>query len=334
VKPLRLRKFLEATDAATLLAQFARLAREPVRLAIFDQGGRVLASCPFPGDDQFTQAALAVCHTAQPLNDSECRALPILNQDQLMGALVGAPPSASGLGSLLDSLHSVISMLIVGAIERKSLAQELLDRYREINLLYRLHETIGTYIDLNEVAAHALTESVRIVKANSGTLFLCDETTNELYLLTAEGSEPKLRDAQGIPQWVVQKGRSAIVNDVSSDPRHTAGDPALRSLLGVPLKVQEKVLGVLCVCNKQGGNIFTAGDEKLLMALASQTAVAIENAQQVAVREQQLRQQIQELRIEIDQVRKGQAVKNIVDTDYFRRLAEMAQQWREDMEQE
>jgi len=44
------------------------------------------------------------------------------------------------------------------------------------------------------------------------------------------------------------------------------------------LKVQEKVLGVINVSNKLSGEDFTAADEKLLTTLASQAAIAIENA--------------------------------------------------------
>jgi transcriptional regulator with GAF, ATPase, and Fis domain len=334
VKPPSLRKLLEATDAQTLLEQFARLTDRGVTLAVFDQQGQELASYPALKGDQLTQMAATVCHTGLPQVDNQCRALPILLEEQLVGALVGAPPSAHRLDKLLENLSLVISMLAAQAVERKSLAQELLDRYREINLLYRLHETIGAHIDLHKVAEHALAESVRIVKADGGTLFLCDEVTGELEFLTVVGGEPRLSESQGIPQWVAQEGRSTIVNDVSSDARHKSVDPNLRSLLCVPLKAQQKVLGVLCLCNKQEGHFFTAGDEKLLMALASPTAVAIENARQVAARELQLRQQIQELRIEVDQVRKRRAVTKIIDSEYFRRLAETAQQWREDLEQE
>lgn len=334
MKPLSLRKLLEATDVEALLVQFAKLSSEPVTLAVFDGRGRVLANYPALESDILAQAASTVRHTGRPLVDGECQARPVLIEEQLVGVIASAPASVPNLDAVLDGLLAVISLLVTQAIDRKSLAQELLDRYREINLLYRLHETIGAHIDLNEVAAHALAESVRIVKAGGGALFLCDEITEQLSLLTTEGGEPRLCDSQGLPRWVAQEGRSAIVNDVSSDPRHAVSDPALRSLLCVPLKVREKVLGVLCLCNKRGGDIFTAGDEKLLMALASQTAVAIENARQVAARELQLRRQIQELRIEIDQVRKRQAVKKIVDSEYFRRLAETAQQWREDLEQE
>jgi hypothetical protein len=50
----------------------------------------------------------------------------------------------------------------------------------------------------------------------------------------------------------------------------------------VPLKVQEKTLGVINVSNKRSGEMFTAADAKLLMTLASQAAIAIENARLVA----------------------------------------------------
>lgn len=342
MKPPSLRKLLSATEAETLLAQFARLAGGPVTLAIFDRRDRMLASYP-PGEgSQLAEAAAAVRRTDRLLVNGECQAMPILADDQLVGVLVGAPSSVHGLDDALGGVLAVLSILVIQAVERKALARELLDRYREINLLYRLHETIGGHIDLNKVSASALVESVRIVKADGGALFLCDEVMGQPSLLTTEGDTANLCHGQGIPQWVAQEGRSAIVNDVATDPRHTASHgstepaqvPAMRSLLCVPLKVREKVLGVLCLCDKQRGEIFTAGDEKLLTALASQTAVAIENAQQVAARERQLRRQIQELRIEIDQVRKQQAVKKIADSDYFRRLAETAQEWRDDFEHE
>ena len=342
MKPPSLRRLLQETDKETLLAQFAGLADGPLTLAIFDRQGRALASYPAGEHGALAAAAATVHRTGQPLVNHASRALPILVGEQLVGVLVGAPSSAAGLDDVLSGVLSILAILLNQAMEKKSLAQELLDRYREINLLYRLHETIGAQIDLQDVARHALAESVRIVRADGGALFLYIEETQQLRLLATEGDTPDMSVIQGILEWAAQEGRSAIVNDVAGDPRYRANDTlgltrgqepvkvlALESLLCAPLKVRQQVLGILCLYNKQAG-IFTAGDEKLLMALASQTAVAVENAQQVAAREQHLRQQIQELRIEIDGVKKRQAVKTIVDSDYFRQLAETAQELRED----
>jgi GAF domain-containing protein len=48
------------------------------------------------------------------------------------------------------------------------------------------------------------------------------------------------------------------------------------------LKTNEKILGVINVSNKLSGEMFTAGDEKLLLTLASQASIAIDNARLVA----------------------------------------------------
>ncbi len=51
--------------------------------------------------------------------------------------------------------------------------------------------------------------------------------------------------------------------------------------------------------------------------MASQAAVAIQNAQEVQTREAQLKNQIKELRIEIDEIKRSKQVGEIVDTEYF-----------------
>ena len=102
MRPLSLRKLLEATDAKALLEQFAKLTDEGVTLAIFDQQGRELASHPSLKGDQLTQAESMVCRTGLPQVDNQCRALPILVEEQLLGALSSAPPSVPGLDKHRD----------------------------------------------------------------------------------------------------------------------------------------------------------------------------------------------------------------------------------------
>ena len=78
---------------------------------------------------------------------------------------------------------------------------------------------------------------------------------------------------------VITEGRSNISNDVLHDPRRAGqpkGHPPVRTFLGVPLQVGEKVIGMIGVANKAGG--YTKDDERLLSTFANQVAVAIENA--------------------------------------------------------
>ena len=78
---------------------------------------------------------------------------------------------------------------------------------------------------------------------------------------------------------VIINGRSKISNDVRNDPDRAGqprGHPPVRTFLGVPLQVGDRVIGMIGVANKLSG--YTADEERLLSTFANQVAVAIENA--------------------------------------------------------
>lgn len=78
---------------------------------------------------------------------------------------------------------------------------------------------------------------------------------------------------------VITEGRSNLSHDVLHDPGRVGqpkGHPPVRTFLGVPLQVGEKVVGMIGVANKPGG--YTPDDERFLSTFANQVAVAVENA--------------------------------------------------------
>jgi len=78
---------------------------------------------------------------------------------------------------------------------------------------------------------------------------------------------------------VITNRRSKISNEVLQDPDRVGqppGHPPVRTFMGVPLQVGEKVIGMIGVANKLSG--YTADEERLLSTFANQVAVAIENA--------------------------------------------------------
>lgn len=78
---------------------------------------------------------------------------------------------------------------------------------------------------------------------------------------------------------VITNQRSKLSNDVLHDPDRVGqprGHPPVRTFLGVPLQVGERVIGMIGVANKPSG--YTADEERLLSTFANQVAVAIENA--------------------------------------------------------
>jgi sigma-B regulation protein RsbU (phosphoserine phosphatase) len=88
---------------------------------------------------------------------------------------------------------------------------------------------------------------------------------------------PAFRPGQGIDGAIAETGIGEIVNDLDRDPRRVTEQTYLRALICAPLKIGEKVIGVLAL----GSTLpmaYTAAELKLLNTLALQTATAIENA--------------------------------------------------------
>ncbi len=81
----------------------------------------------------------------------------------------------------------------------------------------------------------------------------------------------------------LRERRTSISDDVPNDPIRIGqprGHPPVRTFLGVPLGVGEKVIGMIGVANRPGG--YSADDDQLLTTFANQAAVAIENARLIA----------------------------------------------------
>ena len=76
---------------------------------------------------------------------------------------------------------------------------------------------------------------------------------------------------------VAETGVAEVVNDVEEDPRRSVRDTTLRALVTAPLKVGERVIGVVALGNS-APMAYTAAELKLLTTLALQAATAIENA--------------------------------------------------------
>lgn len=176
---------------------------------------------------------------------------------------------------------SIISYLANQELEKKTLAHETLDRYKEINFLYKISGKLATCLDFKEVAKLVIDEATRLIKADSASAMLFNEQTGKLEIIAALGKayEPQLilSPGVGIAGSVFQTGRAEILNDVESDPRFVPSANPIKSLICAPLKTQNVVMGVLNISTEEPID-YTAQDLKLAIALASQSASAIENA--------------------------------------------------------
>lgn len=187
---------------------------------------------------------------------------------------VSGQEGARAVATLLDHLMAKES-------ERKALGAEVLHLYREVNLIYSFSEKLAALLDLDRVASLTLKEAGHLIAASDGAIMLLDESTGALSTLAGFGSVlphfTGLQRGEGVIGAIAASGIAEIVNDIRTDPRRTVDRSGLRSLVGAPLKVGERVIGVIVLGNATPGT-YAAADLKLLNTLALQTATAIENA--------------------------------------------------------
>lgn len=163
---------------------------------------------------------------------------------------------------------------------------KLLDRYERIIELSRHLNSVLELPLLLEIVVEAIRE---VTDSGASSILLVDAKSGDLYFEAATGSISEEIQRYVVPMdnsiagWVVQHGEPVVLDDAQKDERHFQKSDVetgftSHSLLAVPLWVKGKISGVLQALNKANGRPFEEDDAKLLMTLADQAAVAIENA--------------------------------------------------------
>lgn len=203
-------------------------------------------------------------------------ALPCRYPIELAGEVIGWVAG----NTKASSMASFLTFLANKEREKKALIVETLDKYKELTLLYDIADKITVCLELKDVARVAIDEAKRLIKnaQNASVMLLKNDM---LEIVAASGMEytqkVQLKPGEGIAGVVLSTGKAEIVNDVARDARFSLGNYRVSSLLCVPLKVKDRVIGV-CNVSNDSPVVYTSGELKLLSILASQVASAIENA--------------------------------------------------------
>ncbi len=153
----------------------------------------------------------------------------------------------------------------------------------KINILSEVSKSIGSLDDRDRILELLPEKISTIWQAQYCMIFLneCDQNLFNLYYsygMDEYIKEIRFSKGEGIPGWVGLEGKPVRLNNPYHDPRFkNKYDINVLSMLVVPLKVANKVIGVIELINKLEGE-FTEEDEYLLSNLASQLAVTLENA--------------------------------------------------------
>lgn len=166
------------------------------------------------------------------------------------------------------------------------------EREEKLALLSKLSQMLNSALERKEVQRKAIEAATQLMKGEAAFLFLVDEEQHQLYFEGAwedreeENKTITFKLGEGIAGWVARNRTSVIISEPEKDPRFLKGvdertGVQTRNLICVPIKVKEKVIGVLEVINKQGGENFDQEDLSFLTSLADQVAIALDNARLV-----------------------------------------------------
>ncbi len=194
------------------------------------------------------------------------------------------------LETFLRFLLPVTSQFLQSSLEVEHAANELAERYEEINLLYTITEILGRTVTLEEAAATILKEITETVGARRGAILVYDRTNDTLHAVAALGGPVaempsiSLDDPCSVSARVFREQRSQIVEG----PGDCAAEALYREgmMLSVPIMWtapggRAEPLGVVNLSGRGSGHAFTAGDQKLIAAIATQIGTAIQNARLV-----------------------------------------------------
>jgi len=204
-------------------------------------------------------------------------------EDTTRGLAIGADDYVSKPFKAEELVARVKAMLRVRAME-----QELLQNTHELAALNEINKAITSSLDLDQILSQTMHGIREILHVEAGSLLLLDEDSGMLeFKKILSGSQErmvgfKLKPGEGIAGHVVQQGEPLLVLDTQNDPRFCPRlDEAIgfvtRSLLCVPLKVKDKIIGVIEVINKLDSQ-FDENDLWLLNYMAGSVAIALENA--------------------------------------------------------
>jgi two-component system, NtrC family, sensor kinase len=173
--------------------------------------------------------------------------------------------------------------------ERDQLVQQLMEsnsqlqrRAQELNVLYGVGKSVASSLDLEEVLHRVVEAAVYVVGAEEGSLMLLDEEQGELYIRASKNLDSKAQSMRkrvndSLAGKVLQTKRAiAIGNDSQWKRTHTA--LLVKSLIYVPLILQNKPIGVLGVTNRLKETSFDSNDTRALSALGGYATIAINNA--------------------------------------------------------
>ena len=209
-------------------------------------------------------------------------AVPIRRKGKVIGALNLLNEAEGAFTSQEEALLRQFAAHVAVAIENARLFESERHYIDTLETLAEIGREMSSILDLDTLLTRIASLTKRLIDYRTFGILLLDESTGELEMKLAvrygKGAESKhIRLGEGLVGWAAEHKEPVLVSDVSQDPRYINLVPDARSELVIPMLIKDRCIGVFDLESPEL-DAFTKEHKELLTLLASQAAVAIDNA--------------------------------------------------------
>ncbi len=186
-----------------------------------------------------------------------------------------------------SALLGGIARRVSGYIENQQLLRDTQARAEELSVLNEMARALTTTLDVEGVIESLYDHASRLIDTTNFYVALYDAETDEVWFpFYAEGDQirrvERRRTRKGMTEHIIHTRQPMLIKENVSAALKELGIDLIgteaQSWLGVPMMIGDRILGVIAVQNYTTPGLYTERHRDLLTAVASQTAIAIQNA--------------------------------------------------------
>jgi phosphoserine phosphatase RsbU/P len=209
-------------------------------------------------------------------------AVPMRRKGKVIGALNLLNEVEGAFTAQDEALLRQFGAHVAVALENARLFKSERHYVDTLETLAEIGREMSSILDLDALLTRIASLTKRLIDYRTFGILLLDEATNDLEMKLAvrygKGAESKhVRLGEGLVGWAALHKEPVLVADVSQDPRYINLVDDARSELVIPMLIKDRCLGVFDLESPEL-DAFTKEHKELLTLLASQAAVAIDNA--------------------------------------------------------
>ena len=209
-------------------------------------------------------------------------AVPLRRKGKVIGAMNLLSEKRAAFTPRDEALLRQFGAHVAVAIENAQLFESERHYVTMMETLAEIGREMASILDLDALLARIAGLTKRLIDYRTFGILLVNEETQELEMKLAvrygdEAAVKRVKLGQGLVGWSAQHKEPVLVSDVSTDPRYIPAVKDVRSELVIPMLLKDRCIGVFDLESPEL-DAFTNDHAELLALLASQAAVAIENA--------------------------------------------------------